>query len=82
MKTSTDKKSTMRLCSPPVSPIPTTKRVSYFYKLSGPVLIPGLVCGWDGTTHISLSLSKQCLENPMDRGAWWAAVHRVAQSWT
>ena len=23
-----------------------------------------------------------CLENPMDRGAWWATVHRVAQSWT
>ena len=23
-----------------------------------------------------------CLENPMDRGAWWAAVHRVAQSRT
>ena len=23
-----------------------------------------------------------CLENPVDRGAWWAAVHRVAQSWT
>ena len=22
------------------------------------------------------------LENPMDRGAWWAAVHRVAKSWT
>ena len=21
-----------------------------------------------------------CLENPMDRGAWWAAVHGVAQS--
>ena len=21
-----------------------------------------------------------CLENPMDRGAWWATVHRVAQS--
>ena len=20
------------------------------------------------------------LENPMDRGAWWATVHRVAQS--
>ena len=19
-----------------------------------------------------------CLENPMDRGAWWATVHRVA----
>ena len=23
-----------------------------------------------------------CLENPMDRGAWWATVHRIAQSWT
>ena len=23
-----------------------------------------------------------CLENPMDGGAWWAAVHGVAQSWT
>ena len=22
-----------------------------------------------------------CLENPMDRGARWATVHRVAQSW-
>ena len=21
-----------------------------------------------------------CLENPMDRGAWWAIVHRVAKS--
>ena len=21
-----------------------------------------------------------CLENPMDRGAWWVIVHRVAQS--
>ena len=21
-----------------------------------------------------------CLENPMDRGAWWAMVHRVSQS--
>jgi len=23
-----------------------------------------------------------CLENPMDRGAWWARVHRVAKSQT
>ena len=23
-----------------------------------------------------------CLENPMDRGAWWATVHGVAQSRT
>ena len=23
-----------------------------------------------------------CLGNPVDRGAWWAAVHGVAKSWT
>ena len=23
-----------------------------------------------------------CLENPVDRGAWWAAVHGIVQSWT
>ena len=27
-------------------------------------------------------LQNSCLENPMDRGAWWATVHRVAKSWT
>ena len=25
-------------------------------------------------------LQYSCLENPMDRGAWWAAVHRVEKS--
>ena len=23
-----------------------------------------------------------CLEDSMDRGAWWATVHGVAKSWT
>ena len=23
-----------------------------------------------------------CLEDPVDRGAWWATVHRIAKSWT
>ena len=27
-------------------------------------------------------LQYSCLENPMDRGAWWAVVHGVAKSWT
>ena len=27
-------------------------------------------------------LQYSCLENPMDRGAWWPAVHRVAKSRT
>ena len=28
-------------------------------------------------THSSYS----CLENPLDGGAWWAAIYGVAQSW-
>ena len=27
-------------------------------------------------------LQYSCLENPMDRGAWWATVHGVAKRWT
>ena len=27
-------------------------------------------------------LQYSCLENPMDRGAWWATVRGVTQSWT
>ena len=27
-------------------------------------------------------LQYSCQENPMDRGVWWAAVHKVAQSLT
>ena len=38
-------------------------------------------------THSSIlffffPLQYSCQENPVDRGAWWAAVHRVAQSQT
>ena len=25
-------------------------------------------------------LQDSCLENPMDRGAWWVIAHRVAES--
>ena len=27
-------------------------------------------------------LQYSCLENPMDEGAWWATVYKVAKSWT
>ena len=27
-------------------------------------------------------LQYSCPENPMDRGAWWAAIHGAAKSWT
>ena len=37
---------------------------------------------WDlGEGNGSL-LQYSCLENPVDGGAWWAAVHRVTQSRT
>ena len=26
-------------------------------------------------------LQYSCLENPVDRGAWWAMVHRVTKNW-
>ena len=29
-----------------------------------------------------IPLQHSCLENPMDGGAWWAAVHGVAKSRT
>ena len=34
-------------------------------------------CGEGNGTPFQYS----CLENPMDGGAWWAAVHGVAKSW-
>ena len=34
-----------------------------------------------GEGHGTL-LQYSCLENPMDRGVWWATVHGVAKSWT
>ena len=43
-------------------------------------LIPGLERLPGGGNGYPLQYS--CLENPMDRGALWATVHRVAKSWT
>ena len=43
-------------------------------------LIPGLVKSPGGGHGNALQYS--CLENPMDKGAWWAIVHRVTRSQT
>ena len=40
--------------------------------------IPGLGRSPGGGNGYPLQYS--CLENPMDRGAWWATVHGVAKS--
>ena len=43
-------------------------------------LIPWLVRSSGGRHGNPVQYS--CLENPLDRGAWWATVHRVTKSWT
>ena len=43
-------------------------------------LIPGLGRTPGGRNGYPLQYS--CLENSLDRGAWWATVHRVANSLT
>ena len=37
---------------------------------------------WHGPSMPVGTLGHFCLENPMDRGAWRATVHRVTKSWT
>ena len=37
---------------------------------------------WLSRSRFGNPLQYSCLENAMDRGAWWAAVHGVAKSWT
>ena len=47
-----------------------TERLQFHFSLS---------CIGEGTGK---PLQYSCLENPRDRGAWWAAVYGVAQSRT
>ena len=42
-------------------------------------LLPGL--GRSPGRGNGYPLRYSCLENPTDRGAWWAMVHRVTKSW-
>ena len=48
----------------------TTERLHFHFSLS---------CIGEGNGN---PLQCSCLENLRDRGAWWAAVYGVAQSWT
>ena len=48
----------------------TTERLHFHFSLS---------CIGEGNGN---PLQCSCLENPRDRGAWWAAVYGVAQNWT
>ena len=50
------------------------------YNAGDPGLIPGL--GRSPGEKNGNPLQYSCLENPMDRGTWWATVHRITKSWT
>ena len=50
------------------------KYLSHFKRISN-IVVPNSHC--NGTP-----LQYSCLENPMDGGAWWSAVHGVARSRT
>ena len=45
------------------------------------IILNEKVTGWTGEGNGN-PLQYSCLENPRDGGAWWAAVHGVAQSRT
>ena len=38
--------------------------------------------GWEDPVEEGMAIQISCLENPMDRGVWWATVHRIAKSQT
>ena len=51
---------------------------------TGDVRDVGLISGWGrfpGERHGN-SLQYSCLENPVERGAWWATVYGVTKSQT
>ena len=49
---------------------------------AGDIRDTGSISGWGRSTGEGNGnpLQCSCLENSMDRGAWWATVHRVAES--
>ena len=48
---------------------------------AGDLRDPGSIPGWGGSSGggKGYALQHSCLENPMDRGAWRATAHRVAE---
>ena len=51
---------------------------------AGDIRDAGLIAGLSGSLGGGNGdpLQYSCLENPMNRGAWRATVHRVTKSWT
>ena len=60
-----------------LNPLNDTKKEVLFFFFP---FCAGVVCVFGESNGTPLQYS--CLENPMDGGAWWAAVHGVAKSRT
>ena len=42
-----------------------------------------LILGWENSLEEGMNpLQYSCLENSIDKRAWWATVHSVTKSWT
>ena len=59
----------------------TTESLTHTENLGDEVKFTALYAESDGEWN-SRSLQCSCLENPIDRGAWWAVVHGVAKNQT
>ena len=57
-----------------------TEGKAFDFNVGDPGSNPGL--GRSSGEGNANPLQYSCLENPMDGGAWWATVHRVAKSQT
>ena len=74
-------RSSMRpgVLSPPVLILPHSMEPSLWSMVPTTVSGETSFCVREGN---GTPLQYSCLENPMDGGAWWAAIHGVAKSWT
>ena len=71
----------------PIFLLPTSPRVPWWLSGKESVFNAGDMASIPGSGRFpgkgnGNPLQYSCLENPMNRGAWWAAVHRVAKSRT
>jgi len=49
---------------------------------AGDIRDTGLISGSGRSPGGGMATQYSCLENPMDRGNWWATVHRITKSRT
>ena len=71
-------------CNPKRNPLQVTLVVKNPPANAGALRDLDSVPGWGRSLgeENGSPLHYSCLENPVDRGAWWATVHGTTNSWT